>query len=165
MEAKDIRRENMQGLAAEWETLEALAERVGSSARTLSQIRNRTRNMGAKLARQFEERLGKPLGWMDARHGNGATTALPAQQRLAIYNLPETTREKIFHAFDRLTPEQQTKFIEELEATAYTNETIARHLETRLRHASDEKVSMTIQKAPKDAHDPQPRARKHARAK
>lgn len=140
MEAKDIRRENMQLLAAESGTLEALAERVGSSARTLSQIRNRTRNMGAKLARQFEVRLGKSLGWMDARHN---ATDTQAQQRLAIYNLPETVREKIFHAFDRLTPEQQEKFINELEATAYTNEMIAKHLEARLKHATDERVGQS----------------------
>jgi hypothetical protein len=55
----------MEALVLEWGSLKALAERVGTSERTLSQIRNETRNMGHVLARQFEARLGKPDGWMD----------------------------------------------------------------------------------------------------
>jgi hypothetical protein len=68
MEVRDIRRANMEALATQHGTLEQLADKVGTSPRTLSQIRNRTRHMGRELARKFEEALAKPHGWMDTAH-------------------------------------------------------------------------------------------------
>lgn len=69
MEVRDIRRRNMEVLAAELGTLKALADMVGTSALLLSQIRNKTRNMGHTLARQFEDAFKKPVGWMDQLQG------------------------------------------------------------------------------------------------
>jgi hypothetical protein len=69
MDVRDIRRLNMEGLAADAKTLKALAEIVGTSERTLSQIRNKTRYMGHTLARQFEAAFKKPVGWMDQMQG------------------------------------------------------------------------------------------------
>jgi len=37
-----------------------------------SQIKARTRQIGERLARQFEQRCRKPAGWMDAPHGQVA---------------------------------------------------------------------------------------------
>lgn len=37
-----------------------------------SQIKARTRQIGERLARQFEQRCRKPVGWMDAPHGQVA---------------------------------------------------------------------------------------------
>jgi hypothetical protein len=65
MDVRGARRANMEAMVAELGSLKALAEKVETSDRTLSQIRNKTRNMGHDLARQFEEKLGKPEGWMD----------------------------------------------------------------------------------------------------
>ncbi len=43
-----------------------------------SQIKSRTRQIGERLARQFEQRCRKPIGWLDVMHGESpAAMALP----------------------------------------------------------------------------------------
>ena len=49
------------------------AERVLIQPSYWSQIKARGRQIGERLARQFEERCGKPHGWMDQPHGDDAT--------------------------------------------------------------------------------------------
>lgn len=71
MDIKEIRRANMVLLKGDG-SLEALAEKVGTAATYLSQINTGGRAMGAALARQFEKKLRKPRGWMDAMHNNNA---------------------------------------------------------------------------------------------
>lgn len=44
-----------------------------------SQLKSRTRQIGERLARQFESRCGKPLGWMDVRHGATAAPGFALQ--------------------------------------------------------------------------------------
>ena len=39
-----------------------------------SQLKSRSRQIGEKLARQFERRMRKPHGWMDIVHAPGATS-------------------------------------------------------------------------------------------
>jgi len=39
-----------------------------------SQLKSRSRQIGEKLARQFERRMRKPYGWMDIVHAPGATS-------------------------------------------------------------------------------------------
>ena len=41
-----------------------------------SQIKSRSRQIGERLARQFEQRCRKPIGWMDVRHGDGSPPAV-----------------------------------------------------------------------------------------
>lgn len=49
-----------------------------------SQIKGRTRQIGERLARQFESRCRKPTGWIDKPHDAGAAprfaTQLPAEE-------------------------------------------------------------------------------------
>ncbi len=55
------------------------AERVDIQPSYWSQIKSRARQIGERLARQFEQRCHKPAGWMDQPHnGSGAATAGPA---------------------------------------------------------------------------------------
>ena len=52
------------------------AERVQIQPSYWSQIKSRSRQIGERLARQFEQLCHKPQGWMDTPHsGPGATTA------------------------------------------------------------------------------------------
>lgn len=44
------------------------AERLQIQPSYWSQIKNRSRQIGERLARQFEQRMHKPFGWMDQRH-------------------------------------------------------------------------------------------------
>jgi hypothetical protein len=48
------------------------AEQVLIQPSYWSQIKSRTRQIGERLARQFEQRCRKPPGWMDVRHGDGS---------------------------------------------------------------------------------------------
>ncbi len=58
------------------------AERVQIQPSYWSQIKGRSRQIGERLARQFEHLCHKPGGWMDVAHGAGAlTTAVePARE-------------------------------------------------------------------------------------
>jgi hypothetical protein len=48
------------------------AERVQIQPSYWSQIKGRSRQIGERLARQFEQLCNKPGGWMDVAHGKGA---------------------------------------------------------------------------------------------
>ena len=56
------------------------AERLQIQPSYWSQIKSRSRLIGERLARQFEQCCQKPAGWMDAEHAAGttATVAAPA---------------------------------------------------------------------------------------
>lgn len=47
------------------------AERLQIQASYWSQIKSRSRQIGERLARQFEQLSHKPYGWMDQPHGGG----------------------------------------------------------------------------------------------
>jgi len=51
------------------------AERVQIQPSYWSQIKSRSRQIGERLARQFEHLCHKPRGWMDVEHGAGALQA------------------------------------------------------------------------------------------
>ncbi len=51
------------------------AERLQIQPSYWSQIKGRSRQIGERLARQFELLCHKPTGWMDATHGGGAAAA------------------------------------------------------------------------------------------
>jgi hypothetical protein len=54
------------------------AERLQIQPSYWSQIKGRSRQIGERLARQFEQLCHKPRGWMDTRHAGQATTTAPA---------------------------------------------------------------------------------------
>ncbi len=69
------------------------AERLQIQPSYWSQIKGRSRQIGERLARQFEQLSHKPYGWMDEPHGPGATRALapgaaPAPEPVAAEGSP-----------------------------------------------------------------------------
>ena len=54
------------------------AERLQIQPSYWSQIKGRSRQIGERLARQFEQLCHKPNGWMDLPHGSGAAMATAA---------------------------------------------------------------------------------------
>ena len=52
------------------------AERVQIQPSYWSQIKGRSRQIGERLARQFEHCCHKPPGWMDLPHGSGAAASM-----------------------------------------------------------------------------------------
>ena len=67
MDATEIRRENMRLLAKQLGGQNRLAEKLGKSEAQIGALIGRTtmRNIGPRLAREVEERLGTPRGWLD----------------------------------------------------------------------------------------------------
>ena len=72
---------NLRLLIAEAGSAEALARATGTSGAYLSQIRSgtpyksgRARRMGDNLAARLEQATGRPLGWMDEPHPEGAAS-------------------------------------------------------------------------------------------
>jgi len=65
------------------------AERVQIQPSYWSQIKSRSRQIGERLARQFEVLCHKPRGWMDVPHGAGAAPAPAAAP--GARGLPEET--------------------------------------------------------------------------
>ena len=51
------------------------AERIQIQPSYWSQIKGRSRQIGERLARQFEQLCHKPSGWMDVRHGGPLAAA------------------------------------------------------------------------------------------
>lgn len=51
------------------------AERIGIQPSYWSQVKSRSRQIGERLARQFEQCCGKPAGWLDRSHEVAATSA------------------------------------------------------------------------------------------
>lgn len=74
----EIRRDNLELLIAEIGTIEALAEKTGTSSGYISQLRtqapesrNKTpRNIGDAIARRIEIGMEKEVGWMDHDHSD-----------------------------------------------------------------------------------------------
>ena len=54
------------------------AERLQIQPSYWSQIKGRNRQIGERLARQFEQLFHKPPGWMDHEHGSEPAIAAPA---------------------------------------------------------------------------------------
>jgi hypothetical protein len=57
------------------------AERLQIQPSYWSQIKGRSRQIGERLARQFEQLCHKPVGWMDQPHGGVPATTAPAAQQ------------------------------------------------------------------------------------
>ncbi len=53
------------------------AERLQIQPSYWSQIKGRSRQIGERLARQFEQNCRKPIGWMDEPHGAAAAPLAP----------------------------------------------------------------------------------------
>lgn len=89
------RKANLLIVLAQFGTLETLAELTASSARHLSQMKNGTRNMGHKVARRIEAKLGLGPGWMDTKHQD--TNPAPGGQR-------QIDTEALVRDFEELPP-------------------------------------------------------------
>ncbi len=59
------------------------AERVQIQPSYWSQIKGRSRQIGERLARQFEHLCHKPAGWMDQPHGAGMSAAAAPANAMA----------------------------------------------------------------------------------
>ena len=73
------------------------AERLQIQPSYWSQIKGRSRQIGERLARQFEQLCGKPIGWMDELHNASAPTkAAPASagDDDATHNTPQDDDER-----------------------------------------------------------------------
>lgn len=72
MDSKAIRRQNLALLERELAGLAEMERRAGGevTASYLSQVKTGYRQMGDKIARKLEEKMGLEIGWMDAAHAH-----------------------------------------------------------------------------------------------
>ena len=70
------------------------AERLQIQPSYWSQIKSRSRLIGERLARQFEQCCQKPNGWMDAEHAAGAIPAVAAPPSATDDPLPQDDDER-----------------------------------------------------------------------
>lgn len=68
------------------------AERLQIQPSYWSQIKGRSRQIGERLARQFEVLCHKPHGWMDQPHGAGAASAAAPEE--PPHNVPQDDDER-----------------------------------------------------------------------
>lgn len=59
---------NLQTLVDQCDTPAAFARVYGCSPSFVSQVLSGARNIGEKLARDLESKMGVPPGWLDIRH-------------------------------------------------------------------------------------------------
>src|SRR4051812_37766679 len=64
------------------------AERLQIQPSYWSQIKSRSRLIGERLARQFEQCCHKPVGWMDAEHDRAAAPGEPAAAPAPLSDSP-----------------------------------------------------------------------------
>jgi phage repressor protein C with HTH and peptisase S24 domain len=65
MTNKELRRKKLAGLITQYGSQKAFGDVVSKDPAMFSQIMNGTRNMGDRLARDIEQKLGKNTGWFD----------------------------------------------------------------------------------------------------
>jgi hypothetical protein len=74
------------------------AERLQIQPSYWSQIKSRSRQIGERLARQFEQQCRKTPGWMDIDHAGGASQArapaAPVQEAMPSSPLPQDDDER-----------------------------------------------------------------------
>jgi len=70
------------------------AERVQIQPSYWSQIKSRSRQIGERLARQFEQLCHKPPGWMDLPHGPGDDSARAAGSAVLDESSPRDDDER-----------------------------------------------------------------------
>jgi len=70
------------------------AERLQIQPSYWSQIKGRSRQIGERLARQFEQLCRKPSGWMDEPHGTSAAPRAAAPPDDSQRNVPQDDDER-----------------------------------------------------------------------
>jgi hypothetical protein len=70
------------------------AERLQIQPSYWSQIKGRSRQIGERLARQFEQLCRKPVGWMDQPHGTPLAATAPAAPDDSQRNVPQDDDER-----------------------------------------------------------------------
>jgi hypothetical protein len=83
--------------ATMWGLERRFAERLQIQPSYWSQIKSRSRQIGERLARQFEQQCHKPAGWMDVPHGapvRGAPAAAAPTASSADSPLPQDDDER-----------------------------------------------------------------------
>ncbi|WP_319557928.1 helix-turn-helix transcriptional regulator [Thiomicrorhabdus sp.] len=116
MDNKEIRHLNLKNLLKGFKSQRAFADKCFLSPGHLSQMFNKTRNIGDSVAKDIEKALNLPHGWMDQVHydgqviANGSHTysapALPVREAIGLLQA----------RFDSASPAVQKIILDLLEA-------------------------------------------------
>ena len=75
------------------------AERLQIQPSYWSQIKSRSRQIGERLARQFEQLCRKPVGWMDQPHDGPVTAGTPTPANVPAAAAPVAKVTRVRPAF------------------------------------------------------------------
>lgn len=125
MTIDEIRWENLLELIGK-ASLAAFAQQYALNESHLSQLKNRTRNIGKGFARQLENKMGIPKGWMDATHDGGqeAAEGLPL-------TVADPRKLALLALFDALPKSAQDEVISDLAAKKQYFEQILQEMNER----------------------------------
>lgn len=128
---EEIRHARLLQLIAEHRTIQALANALGKSHAQISQLRNQVvhsatgkpRVIGDKMAREIEEKLGKPRGWMDTLDAapSDEQQGQPTAERPAAQSEAERWRQTARRAAQmagtlEMTPTQFLRLVDAMDA-------------------------------------------------
>ena len=77
---KDIRYGNLQIVVKELGSQQALADLLDKAHAQINQLVNKRRSVGNMIAREIEQKTGKPNGWMDTDHGLNNVTPVAIKE-------------------------------------------------------------------------------------
>lgn len=113
-----VRLANLSVLVKQFGSELKLAQKIGhKNGSTLNQLKSGARNFGERLARDIEEKLDLPAGWMDA--AEHATTTPQAIDATLLARVMETVTAAATHAGVKLSDNK----LAELVALVYTDST------------------------------------------
>lgn len=102
------------------------------------------RDIGEAVARDIEAKLELPRLFLDA----DAEQPLEVRQPLQLYSIAPDEQARLLALYDRLTHDQRSQFIDELEALVRANEAVVREVGPRLNPPTDAYVGKFLPKAP-----------------
>jgi transcriptional regulator with XRE-family HTH domain len=84
---QEIRRQNFLKLSDSFKFTKDFCEKVGILPAYFSQIKHKNKNLGNKVSRQIEKRLGLPVGYMDSSHDREEPGEINVECTTATKNL------------------------------------------------------------------------------
>jgi hypothetical protein len=122
-----VRKQNLSRLLTRYQRQQALADAVGMSVQYLNQLFVGKRNLGEKLARKIEMKLGLERGWLDVPEGEETA---PSEVVATLLNNMTPDQVKLLLQYQRLSPAHQAMLQETAASYAAIEQIQPRHTES-----------------------------------
>lgn len=99
-----VRQQNLSRLLTRYRRQQAMADAIGMSVQYLNQLFLGKRNLGEKMARKIETKLGLERGWLDVPEGEEMT---PNEVAATLLKKMTPDQVKLLLQYQRLSPTHQ----------------------------------------------------------